>query len=215
MTTVGELRLRILRLLGDIEGAGYSDELIVDAIGASFHAILPWRPKTASITLTGDGDTVTFALPDDLYEIEAVIDDESGEVLPRSVLSPGQKVGQYSTNVNQWIEYPYGSITLAKALNTNETYTLMYLAYWNKPDTATSLDEQIEPPDIVLTGLTLYASAYAILPTAIGVAEIRPFNTRIDSGNPEHNPMQKTAIYLLDLFAKEMNRHPKHQKATK
>jgi len=214
-TTLGELRSRILRLLGDPEGAGYSGDLLLDGIVAAMEAILPWMPKTARTLFTGDGNTVIYALPSDLYETEAVVVNLSGEVLPRSVLSPGQKLGLYSTNVNQWIEYPSGSMTFAKALRTGEVYDLYYLARWTKP-TTTSLDSEVlETPDVALTGLTIYAAAYVILPTAIGVSELNPFKTRVDSGNPTHNPMQDTALYLLDLFAKEMNRHPKHQKATK
>jgi hypothetical protein len=187
----------------------------VDAINAALDAILPWVPKTAKTTFTGDGTSVVFALPGDLYEIEAVVVNSSGEVLPRSILSPGQKLGLLSLNTNQWLEYPNGSITLAKPLNTNEVYDLYYLAHWAKV-TATSLDATVmEPPAVTMIGLTIFAAAYALLPSAVGAAEYGQFKTRIDSGNPEHNPMQKTTLYLLELFAREMNRHPKHQKATK
>ena len=113
MATLSELRARILRLLDDPEGAGYSDDLLLNAISAALDAILPWAPKTSISSITGDGTTKAFPLPTDLYEIEALVDESTGEVLPRSVLAPGLLLGVNSRNNNDWLEYPSGSISFA------------------------------------------------------------------------------------------------------
>lgn len=212
MTTLGELRLQILRLLGNPDGEGYSDDLLFDAIGMAFDAILPWTPKTSKVGFTGDGTKTSFALPVDLYEVEAVITD-LGEVLPKAYLQTGQKIGTYSINANDWLLYPNGYITFSRAISSEVVFTLYYLAHWTKPTTGTDLTTIIEIPERSLIGICLYSAAYAIFPEAIGASEVRQFGTRVDSGNPEHNPMQRTALYLLDLFHREMSRHPKHQKA--
>lgn len=214
MATFGELRLQILRLLGSPDGAGYTPELLVDAISMAFDAVLPWAPKTLTTTLTGDGDLTTFVLPAHLYEIEAVVNPD-GEVLPRAFLLPGQHIGERAENINDWLEYPAGSISFSKALPASGTYTVYYLAHWNKPTINTETTAEMEPPERVMIGVSLYGAAYCLLPSAVGASEIRQFGTRIDSGTPEHNPMQKTMLYLLDLFQREMSRHPKHQKAAK
>ena len=214
MATLSELRARILRLLDDPEGAGYSDDLLLNAISAALDAILPWAPKTSISSITGDGTTKAFPLPTDLYEIEALVDESTGEVLPRSVLAPGLLLGVNSRNNNDWLEYPSGSISFSKAPSNGATYTLYYLAYHSKP-TEMSNDFTLSTPDFCIIGLALYAEAYALLPAAVGVAEIGSFKTRVDSGTPEHNPFQRAVTFIMEAFTREMNRHPKHQRAVK
>jgi hypothetical protein len=214
MATLEELRNQIYRLLGSPDGTGYTNELVIDSINMAFDAILPWVPKTETVTIVGSENSVTFTLPEHTYEVEAVINND-GEVLPRSFLLPGQHIGIRSENINDWMEYPEGSITFSKALNTGQIYTVYYLAHWNKPTTSTEKTTIMEPPERATIGIALYGAAYCLLPSAVGASEIRQFGTRIDSGTPEHNPMQKTMLYLLDLFQREMSRHPKHQKAVK
>lgn len=215
MTSLGDLRSQVLRLLGDPAGSGYEDTLILDGINAAFDAILPWTPKTAKSTITGDGTATAFLSPADCYEIEAVVKDSTGEVLPRTMLVASQKIGLMSLNSNDWIEYPDKYLSFSKAPSTGEIYSVYYLAHWTKFTTATDMTTLIEPPERSLIGITLYAAAYILLPAAVGASEVRQFATRIDSGTPEHNPMQRTALYLLELFQREMGRHPKHQKASK
>jgi hypothetical protein len=94
-----------------------------------------------------------------------------------------------------------------------ETYTLYYLAHWSKPKDKSSNNDNLEPPEYTHHGILLYSTAYMLFPAAISASEVRQFNTKVDSGNPEHNPMQVSATYLLKLFSDEMNRHPRHQKA--
>lgn len=213
MTTFGELKNRVLRLLSDPSGAGYSDDLILDAISAAHDGILPWVPKTGSTTLTGDGVTAAFSLPSNFYAVEAIVDDSTGELLPQSVLTPGRYFGDSTTNTNDWILNPSGQITFSKEISSGCTYTLMYLATWSKPVSGSPTDLVLEPPASAIVGMSLYAAAYALLPSAVSASEVRQFNTRVDSGNPEHNPMQRAADYLMKLFANEMNRHPKYQRA--
>jgi len=213
--TLGSLRGHVLRLLDDPDGGGYSDDLLLDGISAAFDAILPWIPKTASIVLTGDGNTTVFDLPADLYEIEAVSSNLNGDIWPRTVLAPGQKLGLWVQEDNQWLDYPVNQITFAKPIRSGELVTILYLSYWDKPTSMTVLEEPLEPPDMALVGITLYAASYLILPSAIGVSEINPFKRKGDSGTPEHNPMQTTSKFLRDLFVQEMSRHPKHQKASR
>src|SRR5512140_665388 len=139
MATYADLRLRILRILGDPEGTGYDNALLLDAIRAALDAILPWRPKTSVATLVANGTDTIFTLPADLYEVEAVVDDEN-TVIPGARLTPGKQVSPE----NNWLETPYGSISFEEAPTAN--YTLHYLAYWTKPSTDGDLGNTLEPP---------------------------------------------------------------------
>lgn len=213
MTTVTQLRSRVGRMLTDPDFDGYDADLFYDGLAVALDAILPWVPKVSVETITGDGST-SYTLPDDCYQVEAILSDNTGELLPRAVLVPGYSIGDNIEAENDWLEYPHGSISFSKALASGETYTLYYLAYWTKP-TANDLEDDIEPPESTVLGLVLYTTAYMLTPSAISASEVRQFNTKVDSGHPEHNPMQVTTKFLLRLFAEEMNRHPKYQKAQK
>lgn len=214
MTTLGDLRGQVLRVLGDLDGVSYSKELTTDAIIAAHKAILPWVPKVALGTVTGDG-TDDYAVPEDLYEIEAIVDQATGEILPQAILRPGLFRGESLTALNDWIEYPEGFLTFSKALETGTNYDLFYLAYWVTPEEDDSEDFELTVPASVLTGMGIYSAAYCLLPEAIGTAEIRQFATDPDRGHPEHNPLQKSVDFLLRLFNNEMNRLPKQQRAEK
>ena len=211
MTTVQNLRNRVGRMLNDTELDGYDQGLFFDALDAALEAILPWVPKTSIYEIEGDGGA-TYALPEDCYQIEACADSVSGELLEKAQLVPGHYRGEI-TQENDWLEYPHRHIAFSKTLSVGETITLYYLAHWDKPLDNNQLNDDLEPPAYSHHGIALYATAYMLFPSAISASEVRQFNTKVDSGHPEHNPMQQSATYLLRLFADEMNRHPKHQKA--
>jgi hypothetical protein len=212
MTTVSQIQDRVYRLLQDPEKGSYEVELFFDGLGVALDAILPWFPKTGTLEIVGDG-TKVYSLPEDYYEVEAVVFDDTGEMLPKAMLIPTHFRGDSIQGTNDWLEYPYGSISFSKALTVGETYTLYYLAHWTKPTTSTEGTTELETPEYLDNALALYTAAQMLIPTAISASEVRQFNTKVDSGNPEHNPMQETTKYLLRLFSDEMNRHPKYQKA--
>jgi hypothetical protein len=214
--TYGELTDRVLHILdgfdvdGETPSGEVSDGAMQNAVYSALDAILPWAPKTAVDTLTADSSTTVFDLPSDFYEEEAFADSSSGEVYPQVQLTPGSFVGTNAAENNSWTLFPDKQVTFSKAPSDN--ITLYYLATWEKPSDPTDVTA-LEPPDFVMTGLALYAAAMIVLTGAVSITQIRQFNTRADSGNPEHNPMQEATNYLLRLFNAEMNRHPRYQKA--
>lgn len=213
MTTYGELRDRVIWTITEDPSslAEGSETLLFNAISAAHDAVLPWIPKTGIATLTA-ADVAAFNLPEDFYEVEACVL-ATGEVVPKSNLNPGSYVGEYTTGNNDWLLFPSGKITFSKVPTSD--VTLYYLASWVKPSDETDDDYELDPPDYVMTGITLYAAAFTILPSAVSVTEISQWNTKVDSGNPEHNPVQKAADYLLKLFNSEMNRLPKYLRSQK
>lgn len=212
MATLGDLQGKILRLLDDLAGDTYSEDDQISAIEDAHIAILPWRPKPMTYDITGDGTATAFTLPTDLYEIQAVIVQETGETLPRAVFFPGSYHGEDIDPTNDWIEYPNGSITFSKVISSGDVYELWYSAYWTVPADMSDLTIALEPPNVVLTGMAYYSAAQLLLPGAIGSAEIRQWNIEVDSGNPEHNPVRDAVTYLMNLFQQEMNRVPEFQR---
>lgn len=210
--TYGELKGRVLRVLDAYEVGGEEDSgsvnepSILDAALAAHDAILPWLPKKAVATLAADSVSV-FTLPTDFYEMEAVVDSQTGRIYPKVLLDIDSIIGENSSGENDWMLFPSGSMTFSKAPQYD--ITLYYLASWAKLEDPGD-DDALEPPDFAMNGMTLYASAMVMLSGAVSITEIKQFATKVDSGHPEHNPMMRAVNYLLKLFAAEMNRHPKH-----
>lgn len=209
MTTLSELTERIQRTLAAIGTDDQFDEsvdidLIVDGISAAHNAILPWVPKQSTATIAQG--TETYTLPDDLYQIEAVYDPSTNENIGKLTFEPGDlRENRY------WVRYPYGSITLNE--ETANDYTLYYLAHWSPITTQADLEGDLEPPDYCITPMVYYATAYVLLPQSVQTSSIRQFQTRVEAGHPEHNPLEKSVKFLLTLFQQEMDSFPKHQKA--
>lgn len=212
MATYGELRWRALRIVDDAEGTGYESALILDAIRSAHDAILPWFPKLAKTTLAGDGVIVQWTLPTDFFEVQGCVDMVTGEILPEATLMPGMYVGSMAS-ANNWLLYPQGSVSFSKAPTGNVDF--YYLATWTRPADSVQDDDPLEPPNHLITGMALYTAAYLILPEGVSITEIRQFATKVDSGNPEHNPVQKAHTYLLQLFYSEMGKLPKQQRGLK
>ncbi len=209
MATIEELANRVQRNLSAISANNVFDgskdiDLIVDGIASAYDAILPWTPKLAQETISSG--TLVHPLPSDLYAVEAVKDAEASKIIPRLQLEPGEILEpQY------WIEFPTGSITFNKELEND--CTLFYLAYWDKPAEEGDLEGDFEPPAFCITPMSYFATAYVLLPDSVQSSEIRQFNVKADSGNPEDNPIEKSVKFLIRMFEQGMDAHPSHQKA--
>ena len=206
MATLQDIQEKIYRLLDEVDADNADEDLILDAIGASLDEILPWIPNL-QITTLSQGSRV-YELPADFYSAEAVLD-SNGDPLPRAQLIVGSYFGE-SSDPNGWILFPSGSITFAQELDDDHTF--YYVAQWEKPTTGTNPSASLDFPDYATQAVCLYATAYCLLPDAVSIAELRQFNTRTDSGNPEHNPRQKAFEFLLKLFKDCLSRVPKYQR---
>lgn len=210
MTTLAQLKNRTLRLIGNAEGEGIESDIIIDGITAAFDAILPWVPKTATISLTGDGILKAFDLPADFYSMDAVVLHDTGEILAQAIFSPSSYYGQNIEATNNWLLLPTGKLSFSKTPSTGQVIDLYYCATWAKPE-ADNESEELEPPSYLDYSIALYAAAYILMPDTVSYSTgIGPYKTKVDSGNPEHNPIQKQINFLLAQFAAEIGRHPRH-----
>lgn len=211
MATYGELRGRIYRMVEDPDRESYLADAFLDAITSAHDALLPFWPQAKIDTITAVSETKTYALPDDTYEVEAIVDSSTGEVLPQASLYAGAFLGQQVAAPNDWAMYPAGSVTFFKAPSNN--LDLYYSAFWTKPTEDTEDEDDLEPPDFLITAMTYYGAGYMITPPAVSITEIRQFNQKVDSGQPEHNPMKKASDWLMSRFLAEMTRLPAYRKS--
>jgi hypothetical protein len=204
-TSFGDLKAAIIRLLGDevtqtentIAGRDSSADLLRDAVRAGLLAILPHAWKSAVYAIPEA--TTELDLPTDLYHVEGIYDIEQEAYLEESILTPG--IPTASESGNMWIEYPEGHITFLAEVEDGGT--LYYAAYWTEPELDADI---IEAPAMAMAGIAFFAASYCLLPQAVGASKIRQYDTKVDSGTPEDNPVMTMANHYLKRFELEMSR---------
>lgn len=210
MATYGELKDRIYRMVEDPERESYEDPIFLDAIASAHDALLPFWPQAKVDAIVASG-AKSYVLPTDTYEVEAIVDGSTGEVLPQASLYAGAFLGQNASAPNDWAMYPNGQVTFFQAPAND--LVLYYSAYWTKPSGTPQDSDPLEPPDFLVTAMTYYGAGYIITPSAVSITEIRQFGQKADSGNPEHNPMKKASDWLMSRFLQEMKHLPAYRKS--
>jgi len=213
MLTLLQLKDKTYRLLKDPTNALYTDDVVYDAIVAAHVAVLPWYPKKAEITLTSGSSPNTqseFVLPTDTYQIEAVQRTENGLYLSKTLLEAGTVRNMTNVTIIDWVEYPQGTLSLSNEIDEDETIIVHYFKPWTPPDnTDASL---LELPDFMAPGLIYYAAYYCLISSSVSAAQIGQFDLQVDAGNPEHNPLQQSSIFLYSRFLDSMNMLPSYRK---
>jgi hypothetical protein len=227
--TFGDFKLWVITTLGSQEDVTYTDDLIYEGLCLALDAIMPWVPNQNLATLTS-GSGTGIALPEDCYQPEAVIDASTGEVLERVVLSSGRKrpvSGEVKTSPYDWLEYPKGYLyftvvptdvsstqideTTGAPISVSRSFLLFYQAYWSKPASKDDDTFILPMPSMALTGILYWVCAHCVVPGATTSAQIRQFNTKVDSGVPTDNALENMAIFFRRMFIEEMNRLPKYR----
>jgi hypothetical protein len=217
MASLGDVVNQVRRLLGDPGGDAplYPDELISDGVLEALKTILPWVAKESAAAYTGDGSTFEYALPSDCAEVDAVWSGAQGAFLPRAGFFPGAawSYGEGSAlDENAWLDYPAGRLILAAPPANGKVIQVFYSAYWPEP---ADLTDTLAAPEYALPGIKYYAAAYALAPKAVSSANVRQFNTKVDSGTPVQNPMADMVKFFLARFEAEMGRCPMRPKGQK
>lgn len=175
-----------------------TDDDIVTAVNMAVSAITAYKPRRSVSTFSGDGSTTVFDLPSDFYWVDGVFDANGEKMNPVSV-SDADYIGSGGVG---YILYPHGKITFLTA--PTGTATMYYLASWPN---ITAVTETIPTPEYLNIAIVHYASAWVLMPEAVSAAQIRQYNTKVDSGNPEDNPVFRQVLGLLNLFYMEVERH--------
>ena len=209
--TFADLKAKVIRALGDIvvpggsggeplAGTTYDKDLLKDSVHAALDAITVRRFKASVAQVAGDYGQMD--VPDDLIEVEAILDITNNvflEQVPMAVgkgMSPGGRLG--------WYIYPTGTIVFTDDLG-DDGAELYYSAYWAKPEDD---EEDLETPDICTTALVMYAASYCLLNSASQASSIRQFNMKVDSGKPTDNPLEQSSTYFMKRFEIELQRIP-------
>jgi hypothetical protein len=205
--TFSEMKEKVIRVLGDIvvggssggdptHGETYDALLLKDGIHAALDAITirRWKPSFLDV----DGGSDSESLPDDLIDVEAVLDITQNMFLERVSMQATRGLAQ------GFYLYPSGTITFTSVLG-DDGATVYYSAYWAKPEDD---EEALETPDIATAALTMFAASYCLLNSASQASSIRQFGTKVDSGKPTDNPLEQSSTYFMKRFEIELQRIP-------
>ena len=217
----GDFKIRLRSLLQEPDDGSsestYPNQLLYEATCAAVDAVLPWCPNLKIDALVSDGTSKSIALPADCYRIEA-IEDSRNIMLHKAVLTPGsiRPAEDTSTTASiniqpaDWIVFPTGYLRLSLLPSDDEAFQLYYQAYYEHPEDEDDDDFVLTVPQSVLTGMLYFAAAHCILPSSVASAQIRQFNTRVDSGQPVDNVLEQSARFFRQLFIDEMSRQPRY-----
>jgi hypothetical protein len=215
-TTLGELKKKILLLLGDeitesvdygvpITGATYEASILLDAVHAAIAAIAVrvWKPNSVVI----EGSVSEIDVPIDFIEVDGVYDNTAGLFLPKLALT-ANKTRLMGIETNAWTLTSPGTITLINALGTTGGI-LFYSATWEIPEIDTDV---LEPPQLACTALALYAVSYCLLNQATQQATLSQFKQKVDSGDPMDIPAQMMSDFFMRRFENELSKLPMQDK---
>lgn len=204
-----DVHQRVRTLLKGSAGT-YSDALILDGINAATNAILPWLSKRAieqDIVVTSGS---LIELPDDVYLVDAVYSKTDGKWLKHLSITPGITLSSGPL----WIEYPHSRLTLTSDY-TDKSVDVYYYAKWFEVESSGSAIDEMDTPSFADLAIIYYATSYVLVSSAISAAQLRQFNTKIDSGNPEDNPLRDTSNLLMQRFMNEVKLFPALERAQK
>ena len=208
MSTIqfAELKRKIVRALDDAEiaeaskvaGAQYTASQLADAVEAALGSIVHrcWKNDVYSLATTNS----VFSLPANFIAVQGVRALSTNRFVERLDLA----VDVADQKGLRWTLYPSGYITFTSEILAGE-YSLYYSALWNTPSAETDV---VECPSLVITALIYFAAAHCLMMKASSASSIRTFNTKVDSGTPEDNSLQKQAFSYRKLAEMELDKYP-------
>jgi hypothetical protein len=164
---------------------------------AAYHPL-----RQSRVYQVSDGNPIE--LPEDYAKVQAVWW-EGHKSLTQIPL--GESLDFYSHQVNT-ASYPLGYVVGGGQLWLTrapvQPWTLFYLAHYPAP---IGEDSPILLPRWGVQACTFYAASMAAARESFSTADLRQYATRMDSGNPEHNPLEKTARFLMEQYRNLMSAH--------
>ena len=197
------LKLQIGRKVNDPTATKYEDS-ILDNANDALRLFATIHTGVASVsTITGDGETTQFPLPENCVD--------SGE---------NQVIGVYNSDDDLWLAevrflpneelktgyylWPQGYINFNPYISDGEEYDVHYIAYYNVID---GDDSTIDVPQWAIEAIKLYAAGRTLEDAASKMALLGQFRTKVDSGNPEHQPILRLAEGYIKQFWDIIDQH--------
>jgi len=194
----GDLKIQIGRKINDPQATKYGQSMMDNANDA-LRLFASMHTGVASIIeVTGDGETTQFPLPENMIDtgenrVYGVYDVDNDEWLNEIMFIPDRNL---DTGYYIW---PGSYINFNPYISDGEVYKIYYVAYYDEID---GNDYEFEHlPAWAIEAIKLYAAGRTLEDIVSQMALLGQFRTRVDSGNPEHQPIQRQAeAYILQFW---------------
>ena len=198
-----ELKVQIGRKINDPQVTKFGAS-IMDNANDALRLFASTHTGVASVsTITGDGETTQFPLPSNAID--------SGE---------NQVYGVYNVSGDKWLTeisflpnkelqvgyyiWPTGYINFNPYITTDYVYRVYYIAYYDPIVNDASV---INVPQWAIEAIKMYAAGRTLEDQASVMALLGQFRTRVDSGNPEQQPILRLAESYIQQFWEIINQH--------
>ena len=209
MTTWAELNSELSLVLDDSTRASYSDALRLsmwnraqEFFAVSHTALL----KRVTLTTAATDDGVSVALPADFILAHSVKvnkwADDSYILIPGQVsitkkwLRTTKMIPGDSEDNTGYMILP-NTIFFPCTVRGPSEVVMWYYAFYNKVAGDTTI---LAVPEWSIWPLIHLTISYILIPAAVGVADLRRFETKRDAGSPEENSSRAQAKYHMQQY---------------
>ena len=161
--------------------------------------------KASTFDMTGDGSTTQFSIPENCVEHEGVsyvygvYDSTDDAWLTKVEFFPGKPMQQ------GFYSYPSGTLNINPAPDSGNALVGYYVAHYAQVVGDSSV---ISLPAWAFEAVKMYAAGRVLETQSSNFTTINNFRTKVDSGNPEHNPVLQLSKRYIDQFWDIINQHP-------
>lgn len=200
-------------ILKDASGLIATNERLADAARWAFSGLLVHTALPKTVTYVGDGSTYQFSLPNDLY----VPLDQAGLVMVYDTpttetiyLKPAYSTFDIAaTDQSAFSVWPSDTLETGMPPPTNTTLIVRYYAYF--PYMVNDTD--VMPiPEWAYTAVGYDIGVHLITAQSWEEAMNAGNKTKPDSGTPENNSLRQVQKWWIQVYERELNRHPKQQR---
>jgi len=196
-----DFRDRIRRTLDDTSASvTWSSTELLDYLDAAMRRLALHTAREVVWSYTATADTSAVTLPDDILALGPVWFPDR-ELLTPIDLQPGFLFQDATITTESlpigYYRWPGGTLNLTRALGSGDALTVYYWAYWTPVVEDT---DALLVPRWAVEALEWYIVYRSLTRPGIQQAMLGQYDSKQDSGHPEHNPLEKYSKYCLLQF---------------
>ena len=206
------IRRSILRDEGE---AIWTSDMLLDYAGWALDAFCAHTALLKTVTYTGDGETYQHALPTDMY----IEPDKQGLVYRYDPSTDEDKpvhlIPAYSSHdISPYEEraftvWPAGTLETGVPTPMDVQLVVRYYAKWPHP---TGDASELTVPGWAIPILMYDVATHALTWRVLEESDVGSGRKRPDSGQPEQNSYRATQKWYIQLYERELARHPRQSR---
>jgi hypothetical protein len=205
MTTWAEFKANVVTVLGDENRAEptWSDAELLLYMNYALSGISEHTAQEKEAVAVLAAATTTYALPADCLGLGPVRVTADGVEAGRSWTAPASAVTARG-GPSYFYEWK-GTLYFLSAIPSGATLSVAYYGYWDRLTADANL---LGVPQWMEEALLWAVMRHCMSKPGVQSAQIRPWNTRQDSGTPEDNPALIFAEYCRKQYERILANHP-------